>query len=188
MHSANCGQALFTRRYWVNFGPSLAAEWRSSLRSFFDLGVRVGWWKMLGYPSCYAAVFVFCFFLPLYYLLGAKSLYDSLGDYEGKSPCQPDGRFTLISNYNLWCISGIFQISLGFGRMSFSNAKLLDVVWDVVSDQDRYQHSHAPSQTLTNCQGRGSRSSGVVGCGRLQGDDDESDYVHGAPCCPGRHI
>jgi hypothetical protein len=122
------GQAVFTRLYWVNFGLSLAAQCLSTFRSFLDLGRRVGWWRISAYLSCYAALFVLCFFLPLYYLL----------DYAHRfriDTCSPDGKFALMSYYSLWHLSSIFQISIGFGELSFSNAKLLDTIWDVVSDE-----------------------------------------------------
>jgi len=48
-------------------------------------------------------------------------------------PCQPDGSFDVFGNpYNLWSASGFFQITLGWGRMSFAVAKAIDVAWDVV--------------------------------------------------------
>lgn len=122
-------QLVFTRLYWANFGPSLAAECRSTFRCFLDLGRRIGWWKSSAYLSCYAAVFLFCFYLPLYFLLGFANAFTN-------GYCLPDGRFALESRYSLWHISGIFQISMGFGELSFSNAKLVDTLWDVVSDQN----------------------------------------------------
>lgn len=50
------------------------------------------------------------------------------------SPCLPDGSFGMNPNlYDLWAISGAFEITLAFGNLSFANAKLIDVIWDVVS-------------------------------------------------------
>ena len=50
------------------------------------------------------------------------------------SPCLPDGSFSMHPNlYNPWAISGAFEITLAFGNLSFANAKLIDVIWDVVS-------------------------------------------------------
>jgi hypothetical protein len=46
--------------------------------------------------------------------------------------CYPDGNFRFLQDYNPWATSGLFQITMGFGLMSFSNAKLIDVIWDVV--------------------------------------------------------
>jgi hypothetical protein len=50
------------------------------------------------------------------------------------SPCLPDGSFSMKPYlYNPWAISGAFEITLAFGTLSFANAKLIDVIWDVVS-------------------------------------------------------
>ncbi|KAF6794932.1 hypothetical protein CSOJ01_13603 [Colletotrichum sojae] len=50
-----------------------------------------------------------------------------------KSACQPDGSFNLfMKGYNMWDISGFFQITVAWGTLTFANAKLIDVVWDVV--------------------------------------------------------
>ncbi|KAF6825230.1 hypothetical protein CMUS01_09902 [Colletotrichum musicola] len=50
-----------------------------------------------------------------------------------KSACQPDGSFNLFTKgYNMWDISGFFQITVAWGTLTFANAKLIDVVWDVV--------------------------------------------------------
>jgi hypothetical protein len=48
--------------------------------------------------------------------------------------CTPDGEFSLNpGHYSYWSRKGFFQITLAFGKLSFDNAKLIDVVWDVVS-------------------------------------------------------
>ena len=53
-------------------------------------------------------------------------------DYNGGA-CLPDGTFSLKHDtYNYWAASGFFQITLGFGSLSFAEAKIIDVAWDVV--------------------------------------------------------
>jgi hypothetical protein len=48
--------------------------------------------------------------------------------------CQPDGSFQLRpETFRYWSRSGFFQITLAFGNLSFTNAKIIDVAWDVVS-------------------------------------------------------
>lgn len=81
----------------------------------------------MAYLGCHAIVVTLCIALPLKFLLewGNQLAIDDT--------CQPDGRFELSSSYNVWDLSGVFQITMGFGALSFSNAKLLDAVWDVVS-------------------------------------------------------
>ncbi|KAE9978793.1 hypothetical protein EG328_001249 [Venturia inaequalis] len=47
--------------------------------------------------------------------------------------CMPDGSFsTGPLGYNIWQASGFFQITLGFGHMSFALAKFIDIAFDVV--------------------------------------------------------
>ena len=48
--------------------------------------------------------------------------------------CSPDGEFTLWpGDFNYWHSSNFFQINFGFGKLTFAQAKAVDVVWDVVS-------------------------------------------------------
>jgi hypothetical protein len=48
--------------------------------------------------------------------------------------CTPDGSFTVDpSTYRYFSGSGFFEITLGFGALTFTQAKVIDVVWDVVS-------------------------------------------------------
>jgi hypothetical protein len=51
-----------------------------------------------------------------------------------KTACPPDGSFRLDpETFSYWSKEGFFQITLGFGKLSFTAAKVVDVVWDVVS-------------------------------------------------------
>jgi len=48
--------------------------------------------------------------------------------------CKPDGSFSVYSNsYDTWGLSGFFQITTGFGKLTFTQAKVIDIIWDVVS-------------------------------------------------------
>lgn len=50
------------------------------------------------------------------------------------SACLPDDSFSLRPDtYQYWSVSGFFQITLGFGNMTFTQAKAIDVIWDFVS-------------------------------------------------------
>ena len=57
----------------------------------------------------------------------------TVGYAESGSACQPDGTFSVEVNYSLWEIQGFFQIMLGFGALTFTQAKVIDIIWDVVS-------------------------------------------------------
>ncbi|EMT63127.1 hypothetical protein FOC4_g10013335 [Fusarium odoratissimum] len=54
-----------------------------------------------------------------------------------ESPCQPDGEFRFDGidrrdSFDWWAPRGFFQITLGWGRLSFGTVKLIDVIWDLV--------------------------------------------------------
>ncbi|KAF2026681.1 hypothetical protein EK21DRAFT_73622 [Setomelanomma holmii] len=47
--------------------------------------------------------------------------------------CQPNGVFDVFpEHYRYWSKSGFFQITLGYGGLTFTQAKVLDVAWDIV--------------------------------------------------------
>ncbi|KAI2464921.1 hypothetical protein F4781DRAFT_50200 [Annulohypoxylon bovei var. microspora] len=59
------------------------------------------------------------------------SLYTSVV----KTACQPDGSFSpYAESYNAWdwSSSGFFEITLVFGTLSFTVAKVIDICWDVI--------------------------------------------------------
>lgn len=74
--------------------------------------------------------------------------------YQVTSACQPDSGFHVgYDGYNIWAISGFFQITLAYGRLSFTAAKIVTVCWDV--------SKHTPfHQSLID---HGRSSSGGVG-------------------------
>ncbi|KAH8730780.1 hypothetical protein GQ44DRAFT_605883 [Phaeosphaeriaceae sp. PMI808] len=46
--------------------------------------------------------------------------------------CRPDDSFTIGSDaYNWWRARGFFDITMGYGKMTFAQAKAVDVAWDV---------------------------------------------------------
>ncbi len=48
--------------------------------------------------------------------------------------CQPGGSFSPYGDdYNWWSKDGFFEITYGFGSLSFTEAKIIDVAWDLVS-------------------------------------------------------
>ncbi|KAK3374725.1 hypothetical protein B0H63DRAFT_480813 [Podospora didyma] len=50
-----------------------------------------------------------------------------------RSACQPDGSFNLRPfDYQPWSSAGFFQITIAFGELTFTQAKVIDVIWDVV--------------------------------------------------------
>ncbi|USP80363.1 hypothetical protein yc1106_07637 [Curvularia clavata] len=48
------------------------------------------------------------------------------------SACLPDGTFRLRPDtFSMWSSTGFFQITLGGGNLSFAQAKVVDIVWDI---------------------------------------------------------
>lgn len=68
-------------------------------------------------------------------VLSISKLYDFRTDYwaESFSHCNYDGSFTPDDNpsKSLWDRSGFFYINVAWGKMDFSTAKFIDIVWDV---------------------------------------------------------
>lgn len=72
-------------------------------------------------------------FLGLIVLLAIMSLPGFVQDVYD-NVCKPDGSFELSFDiYTPWKRNAIFAINMGYGSYSFGVAKLIDVVWDIVS-------------------------------------------------------
>ena len=66
-------------------------------------------------------------------LVTGNPLFSS--SFSGESACQPGGNFNPFPDtYTAWTSAGFFQISMAFGSLSFTEAKVVDVVWDLVSN------------------------------------------------------
>lgn len=80
----------------------------------------------------------YLFFLWAAGLLGTLivvSLYGSSGLSNSSSACQPDGSFSAINSFNPFAIDNFFEITLTASSedLTFTEAKLIDVAWDIVS-------------------------------------------------------
>lgn len=82
-------------------------------------------------------------FASLFTLLSFLSFWMSLGL---ESPCEADGDFNIELDSemggfkyrgDLWAIKGFFEVTLGWGKLSFTAAKLIDVTWDLVRPMQR---------------------------------------------------
>jgi hypothetical protein len=73
--------------------------------------------------SCALIVLIVCFAL----LSAGKFGFED-------SSCHPDGEFSPFRNsFNWWALKGTFQITLKVGNFDFATAKIIDVIWDLVS-------------------------------------------------------
>lgn len=95
-----------------------STRWRQTTASFFI-------W--LGFSIWGLGLVVLCLVFPLS-IMETISLESS----EYWNYCAPDGSFSLEPP-NPWNPDWTFQIVLAFGSLSFSQAKVVDIVWDVVS-------------------------------------------------------
>jgi hypothetical protein len=79
-------------------------------------------------------------------LLVLMSLYPAVFTYDTGESCKPDGTFLLsFDHYTPWKHDAIFAININSGRYTFSEAKLIDICWDVVG-RDRIR---VPCEFLT---------------------------------------
>jgi hypothetical protein len=54
-------------------------------------------------------------------------------EFGSATVCHPNGKFDLNPNtYSYWDASGFFQITMPYGTLTFTQAKTIDVIWDVV--------------------------------------------------------
>jgi hypothetical protein len=78
----------------------------------------------------------FCILVGLCVTLWAVVAATRVSSNFGVTPtaCLPDGRFSLDPyGYDYWDASGFFEVTLGYGEMTFTEVKVIDVVWDIVS-------------------------------------------------------
>jgi hypothetical protein len=67
-------------------------------------------------------------------LLSVWSVFESSARAGYGSACLPDDSFSLRPDkYQYWSNAGFFQITLGAGSLTFTQAKAIDVIWDIVS-------------------------------------------------------
>ncbi len=110
----------------------VAHHWKTSFQELWDDLRTTRWARGFGWFS-----FLVIWCGGLVTAITFVALISSINNHllsESFSPCLVDGSFSLQPDrYNAWTASGAFEITLGFGNLSFANAKLLDVIWDVVS-------------------------------------------------------
>jgi len=106
--------------------------WRTAHhQAWTDLKTR--WRSGLFWVTCILVFSVLVY--ELYHLTIVKVVFfpSFLAEFE-RRVCQPDGTFSLDPHgYSYWDASGFFQITVPYGALTFSQAKVIDVVWDIVS-------------------------------------------------------
>lgn len=118
--------AFYLRRLWAetcyelrnDLRFSKPTNWRRTA-AVYSVWILFTLW-VLGLLAC-------CFFVPFYVGMNEISAGDVLWEY-----CAPDGSFSLEPT-NPWKPQWAFQITLAFGSLTFTQAKAIDIVWDIVS-------------------------------------------------------
>lgn len=117
---------LYMRRFWVETCNELRYDlkltrptrWRRPVAEYFT-------WFLFG--ICALGQLVYCLIFPLYIMNARIPKTSATWNY-----CAPDGSFSLEPT-NSWKPAWVFQITLGFGSLTFTQAKAIDIVWDIVS-------------------------------------------------------
>ncbi|KAI1137828.1 hypothetical protein F5Y05DRAFT_63377 [Hypoxylon sp. FL0543] len=107
---------------------SISAEWAQARREVWsDLRsikwARVGLWiPCVSWTGTMLGLFIYLAVLDL------LSIYSE----HPSTACRPDGSFNFnLSEYSSWTASGFFDINLGFGDLTFTQVKVIDISWDI---------------------------------------------------------
>ena len=94
--------------------------------------LTLGWFLFAGLSACLAVLYWFTY-------LGRPPL----------NACMPNGSFDLYpDSFQFWSWSGFFQITVPFGNLNFTQAKAVDITWDLVSELIRYNNENPYSAKL----------------------------------------
>ncbi|KAK0721579.1 hypothetical protein B0T26DRAFT_644373 [Lasiosphaeria miniovina] len=60
------------------------------------------------------------------------------------APCQPDGSLSpFMDTYKWWSADQVFQVTIGFGSLTFAQAKVVDIVWDIARPANSFSTNKA---------------------------------------------
>ena len=104
----------------------IVRQWELTRQDLKSIG-WVGALKWLPFALLLAGLLLLTPFLtgPFFFngYISGYSACDQAGDFTGDQPQE-----------NYWAMSNFFKVNVAFGQLSFVQAKIIDVVWDVVSD------------------------------------------------------
>ncbi|EXJ55471.1 hypothetical protein A1O7_08398 [Cladophialophora yegresii CBS 114405] len=132
---SSCLQQVLSREFWQQAIPRSKAFFReafSDLKAVYQAGCKtlacVRWrhiaWRFITLVCPLLFIVITAAILPI---ISSPSLY------QVRDACRPDSGFYVgFQDYDIWELSGLFQITLGFGNFSFSTAKIIDVGWDII--------------------------------------------------------
>ena len=116
-------QRILSKDFWHQVPPQTKTFFGEAYADLKAIG-----WGHYGWRFCTV-------FVPILVVIGLTLILPVITSrklYAVNDACRPDSGFYVgYGDYNIWDLSGFFQITLGFGDFSFQNAKTIDVGWDV---------------------------------------------------------
>lgn len=102
-------------------------ELRHDLKSTRWRDTTAAYFTWLFFSIWAVGLFILCVIFPIVIIPEVTQESSDYWNY-----CAPDGSFSLEPT-NPWNLDWTFQIVLAFGSLTFTQAKVVDVVWDIVS-------------------------------------------------------
>jgi hypothetical protein len=119
--------ADWSRGWWAQAWQDARADWKAT-----------SWRNALQWIISFLSTLL-PFSCLMYFFPGMRIMASRLG-WHGAYPgldmwCLPDGSFSMAHGFQYWEISSFFQITLPFQQqLTFTQAKVVDIIWDLVSD------------------------------------------------------
>lgn len=101
-----------------------------------EQSTRVPWQRLAKRALLFLWISFLIFLLAILLIWGASPNGAWLKElFSPSAGCQPGGTFTPFAyGYSPWASSGLFEVAMGFGgALSFTEAKIIDTTWDLVS-------------------------------------------------------
>lgn len=167
--------------------PSVSDDSDSTPEKSVEIGAtHLTWqhWSWSGFWSTvsHLAIISIVIGLTLTSVLGSKMIIGySAFEYD---ICDSGGNFNFNGLGSFWLPSRAFEITLAFGNFTFSNAKLVDVLWDVVTCSSR----PAQNNLLTRIPDYWTWWTSRGDLHQLQSLFKVSHHYHGTVLCHVRHL
>ena len=126
-------ESTLSSRKWTTMsgaGEWISRQWKETIRDVVRDARSARSWKPFLYflYLCWLG----CLLYGISYLASSPNL--GLLQDSRTTACQPDDSLSpYVNSYSAWDSSGFFQITLAFGSLTFTQAKVIDICWDVVS-------------------------------------------------------
>jgi len=124
-------RSFWASKLWISAGYDVLRDVRSIK------------WRSVGLAFLYFIVWNGCLATALVFIIiYGRSTSESI------SGCNPDGSINLSGHgTSVWAPSEWFQINLAGGSLTFSQAKVIDVIWDVVRHHDIFSNVRSLANT-----------------------------------------